>query len=104
MISQCANPACAKPFHYLRGGRLYRYDIRSPEFPCNDVHNSICSLKPSRATVFFWLCEQCVQHYSLQFSCQGGATLVERPQSAPALTTAPVITMADTGGQDHVQR
>lgn len=105
MISQCANPACARPFHYLRGGRLYRFDINSPNFPCNDVPNSICSLRPSRAAVFFWLCEDCVTKYSLRFNCREGVMLVPRPQSAQAMTTAPVIAVADTdGGQDNVQR
>ncbi len=31
MISNCANPACNKPFHYLRGGRLYRFDAPLPQ-------------------------------------------------------------------------
>ena len=34
MISHCANPRCTLPFHYLRGGRLYRFDIISPSRPC----------------------------------------------------------------------
>lgn len=82
MISQCANRACARPFHYLRSGRLYRFEITSPSFPCNDVPNSICSVKPSRVAVFFWLCEPCVTKYSLRFNYREGVTLVPRPPSA----------------------
>jgi hypothetical protein len=47
MISHCANPSCALPFHYLRGGRLYRFDITSPSTPRADVPNAICRLKPA---------------------------------------------------------
>jgi hypothetical protein len=56
MISHCANPDCAQPFHYLRGGHLYRFDITDPSAPRADVPNAICSLKLAHATVFFWLC------------------------------------------------
>ena len=82
MISRCANPACGVPFHYLRHGCLYRFDIKSPAFPCNDVPNAICSLKPSRAVVFFWLCERCSASYSLRFDSRTGVALVPRPSSS----------------------
>ncbi len=91
MISHCANPACALPFHYLRGGRLYRFDIRSPQVPCVDVPNSICTEKAPHATVFFWLCEQCSSQYSLRFDCHEGAKLVGLPSRSPRATRTPVI-------------
>jgi hypothetical protein len=91
MISHCANPVCTLPFHYLRGGRLYRFDIASPSTPCTDVPNAICSLKPSRATVFFWLCEQCSSKYSLCFNFRDGARLVPLAVPARKASTAPVI-------------
>ena len=52
MISHCANPRCRLPLHYLRGGRLYRLDITSPSRLCAYVPNAVCTLTPSRATVF----------------------------------------------------
>ena len=52
MISHCANSRCTLPFHYLRGGRLYRFDITSPSRPCADVPNAVCTLTPSRALYF----------------------------------------------------
>lgn len=97
MISQCANPACDVPFHYLRGGRLYRFDIKSPSLPCNDVPNAICSLKPSHATVFFWLCEECSRNYSLRFNHRDGITLVPEPHSSRLSMAAPVIVVTETG-------
>lgn len=96
MISHCANSACALPFHYLRGGRLYRFDIRSPKTPCADVPNSICSEKPSHATVFFWLCEHCASQYSLSFSCQDGVSLAPLLRHRKKTTTAPVVAVTST--------
>lgn len=75
MISQCANPKCGTPFHYLRGGRLYRFDLRRPAEPCADVPNSICAGKPSHASVYFWLCEKCSRHYGLRFSPREGLSV-----------------------------
>ncbi len=94
MISQCANPACSVPFHYLRGGRLYRFDINSPAFPCSDVPNAICTTRPSRAAVFFWLCENCAATYTLKFNYQDGVSLVPLPHTAAPLTSAPVVSIS----------
>lgn len=75
MVSHCANPDCGVPFHYLRGGRLYRFEIRSPQFPCADVPNAICGDHPSRATVFFWMCMNCCRKFRLKFDCRTGVQL-----------------------------
>ncbi len=91
MISHCANPACTLPFHYLRGGRLYRFDIRSPTMSCADVPNSICREKPSHAAVFFWLCEHCSLQYSLRFNCEDEVSLVPWPHPSRKPTASPVI-------------
>lgn len=91
MISHCANPNCARPFHYLRAGHLYRFDIASPSTPCADVPNAICSRKPSRATVFFWLCGPCSSQYSLRFNFRDGVSLVPLTGPARQASTAPVI-------------
>ena len=76
MVSHCANPNCNVPFHYLRGGRLYRFEIKSPQIPCADVPNAICSEKPSRATVYFWMCKDCSRRFSLKFDACTGVELV----------------------------
>jgi hypothetical protein len=95
MISHCANPDCRRPFHYLRGGRLYRFDIRHPSSPCSDVPNAICNTKPSHAAVFFWLCEHCSSQYSLRFNIRTGISLIPPTDSARKLSTAPVIAVED---------
>lgn len=91
MISHCANPDCMRPFHYLRGGRLYRFDIRHPTTPCSDVPNAICGLKPSHATVFFWMCEHCSSNYSLRFNFRDGISLAPLTKPVRKHSTAPVI-------------
>jgi hypothetical protein len=82
MISHCANPNCRTPLHYLRGGRLYRFDVKSPAEPCRDVPNAICANRPAHASVFFWLCEECCSRFSLQFDLHAGVTLL--PERVPA--------------------
>ena len=95
MISHCANPDCKVPFHYLRGGRLYRFDIRRPSTPCNDVPNAVCSLKPSHAAVFFWLCERCSLKHSLKFNFREGVTLASLPNAVQRHGTAPVVAVRE---------
>ena len=55
MITACANPACNRPFHYLRGGRLYRFDLRAPQCRRRGVSNAISEAAHERTTLFFWL-------------------------------------------------
>lgn len=79
MISKCANPACDRPFHSLRGGRLFQFDVRRPSEPCRDMPATICSKRPGHASIYFWLCERCAQRLSLRFDLHAGVDLVPRP-------------------------
>ncbi len=67
MISRCANPACNKPFHYLRGGRLYRFDGRTTAASPQAVANAVYTVSPSHMSVFFWLCQECSSKLLLRF-------------------------------------
>lgn len=97
MISHCANRDCAVPFRHFRGGRLYRFDLKQPSAPCADVPNAICSAKPSRASVFFWLCEECSAKYSLRFNFREGITLVPLlSSSAGKASIGPVVLLPPT--------
>jgi hypothetical protein len=101
MVSHCANPDCSVPFHYLRGGRLYRFEIRSPKLPCADVPNAICSDKPSRATVFFWMCMECCRKFRLNFDSHDGIQLI--PMKGPRyLSRSPVIAENSDSVPDQV--
>jgi len=95
MITHCANPNCKVPFYYLRGGRLYRFDIRHPSTPCKDVPNAVCSLKPSHAAVFFWLCEGCSVKHSLKFNVREGLTLAPLSSAVKRPGADPVVEVTD---------
>ncbi len=97
MISHCANPACKLSFHYLRGGRLYRFELHSPSPPCVDVPNAICTLKPKHAVVFFWLCEQCCTKFSLRFEQHRGLTLIPASNATAVRRRAPVVAVGVGG-------
>jgi hypothetical protein len=101
MISHCANPDCSMPFHYLRGGRLYRFEVRRPSAPCQDVPNAICDVKPSSATVFFWLCETCCAKLTLKFVPKSGVRLVPLSSSG-RLSSAPVVVGTTTETSDDI--
>lgn len=90
MISHCANPACRAPLHFLRSGRLYRFDVKSPGEP-----NAICTSKPTRAAIFFWLCQECSSRFSLKFDLRLGVRLV--PERAPGRrhSNRPVVNTGD---------
>jgi len=90
MISKCANPDCNTDFHYLRGGRLYRFDLRETRQPCKDVPNTICEAKPSHASVFFWLCDECSLQYTLHFSTRKGITVLPLQQPRRSAVVADV--------------
>lgn len=91
MISHCANPECGAPFHYLRGGRLYRFEVNSPPGAWREVPNAITTLRPPRATVYFWLCDECSATYSLKFSPRRGLVLGRLVKGLRPARSAPVV-------------
>jgi hypothetical protein len=76
MVKTCANPVCATPFRYWRGGKLFRCDVKAPSEPCRDVPDQICKLKPIRSSVFFWLCKNCCSTMTLSFDPHTGLAIV----------------------------
>lgn len=89
MISRCANPECSKPFHYLRGGRLYRFDARTTAATPEDLVNAVYTISPSRVSVFFWLCEECSSKLSLHFD--GHFIAVVPAQESALHSDTPVV-------------
>ncbi|HYA24363.1 MAG TPA: hypothetical protein VEF05_09390 [Terriglobales bacterium] len=74
MLSKCANPNCSTPFHYLRDGKLFRWDgvgiVRHPAAPSQ-------APKPNRKVEFFWLCGKCATRMIVVF--QEGVGVTVRP-------------------------
>jgi hypothetical protein len=89
MISRCANPECSKPFHYLRGGRLYRFDARTTAATTEDLVNAVHTISPSQVSVFFWLCEECSSKLSLRFD--GHIVAVVPAQVSARHSDTPVV-------------
>lgn len=60
MLSKCANPACSKPFRYLRDGKLFEIDSRTIS-----GSPTVGERKPVRAVEFFWLCSECCSEFTV---------------------------------------
>jgi hypothetical protein len=63
MVSNCANPKCAKPLHYLRDGRIFVFDIQDKVIAATG--------KRTRRVEHFWLCGACSQTLAMSQSTEG---------------------------------
>ena len=78
MLSKCANPACSRPFRYLRDGKLFEIDSTQMEKP-------LTGKKPVRHVEFFWLCGDCSAELTVVNDHENGVTIVPIPQAAKFL-------------------
>lgn len=62
MVSNCANPGCAKPLLYLREGRIFVFDVSSGEGAGG---------KRLRRLEHFWLCGACSRSMVMVQDAQG---------------------------------
>ena len=53
MVSYCANPACAKPLHYLREGRIFIFDVADS---ASDPYG-----RRLHHLEHYWLCGRCCE-------------------------------------------
>ncbi len=72
MITQCANPVCATPLHYLFDGRLFQFEVRSHDAGMSKAS----SRKRVRRMAHFWLCGRCSSTLSLAFDLSRGVKVV----------------------------
>lgn len=93
LIATCANPACAVPFLYWRGGKLFRFDVKSPGDLGRDVSHHIGEQKPNTNSVFFWLCESCCPLMGLRFDQHEGLAIV--PLSSSRHGTSSIVVPTD---------
>lgn len=96
MITKCANPACAREFHYLHDGRLFHFEVKNACRPCQDVPAAICEQQPRRAAVFFWLCRECASQFTLRFDPGSGLRVV--PISGQAAGASSPLARGATAG------
>ena len=97
MISRCANPACNKPFHYLRGGRLYRFDGRTTSADPKVVANAVYTVSLSHMSVFFWLCKECSSKLLLRFD---GSSVAVVPAQVSGHDSDPPVIHSGTFGME----
>jgi hypothetical protein len=74
MVSQCANPQCAKPFYYLREGRIFVFDMPFQNLGGGDGTRT-------RRIEHYWLCGTCLQTMLLEQSTEG-IRLIPRPATS----------------------
>lgn len=70
MVSNCANPKCGKPLHYLREGRIFVFEVSAGIDPNG---------KRTRRLEHFWLCGACSQTMVVQQSAEGIRAVARQP-------------------------
>lgn len=63
---KCANPACPTAFHWLGGGKFFRFRPNQP---------AETSSANTHGVKHFWLCERCSHVYSLVYQGRAGVVL-----------------------------
>ena len=76
---KCANPACPSVFHWLGGGKFFRFRPESAAF-----HSNKGVLLGTSGVKHYWLCEHCSQVFTLAYDESQGAVLKLRWPELPA--------------------
>ena len=85
MVSNCANPKCARPLHYLREGKIFIFDSADRIEPKTG--------KRSHRLEHYWLCGDCCRILTLEQS-PDGVRVVPRSQRAQPHTGVEMETAA----------
>ncbi len=78
---KCANPACPAAFHWLAGGRFFRFRP-SPDEETLPGEGGAKSAQPE-GTKHFWLCERCCHALTLIFDPNHGVIVQPIRQAFP---------------------
>jgi len=87
---KCANPACPAAFHWLAGGKFFRF--RLEELSSNQNQPKADSLTAHQGAKHRWLCERCSHLFTLVYDQEQGIVLKLRLLGLP-------ITRASGEGQ-----
>ena len=81
---KCANPACPTAFHWLAGGRFFRFrpEETSANLPKVDSPTGYHGVK------HYWLCERCSGLFTLVYEQEQGAVLKPRWLGLPVAKAA----------------
>jgi hypothetical protein len=70
---KCANPACPTAFHWLAGGKFFRF--RPEQIPASVYNPSKGSPVGLHGVHHYWLCEHCSHIFTLVFVNESGVVL-----------------------------
>jgi hypothetical protein len=78
MLTQCANPLCSKPLHYLREGKVYRVEIKEEPADASTPFLISDTGKKQNRLQHYWLCGECTKNVTLRFDNLGHITVVPK--------------------------
>jgi len=78
---KCANPACPASFHWLAGGRFFRF--RPEEASLSDNQSKEDSPTGQQGVKHYWLCERCSHLFTLVYEQEQGVVLKPRLLGLP---------------------
>ncbi|MGC1969063.1 MAG: hypothetical protein WA673_21560, partial [Candidatus Acidiferrales bacterium] len=70
---KCANPACPTAFHWLEGGKFFRF--RPGDAALNSTPSMTDSASNLHGVKHFWLCERCSHAFTLLYEGESGVVL-----------------------------
>lgn len=84
MVSRCANAECGAPFHYLREGKLFKFEVAShpPEHAVGAGTRLVTTKKSPTKIEHFWLCGNCSRQMTLRYQHATGVVLIHLDQRA----------------------
>ena len=71
---KCANPACSSAFHWLAGGRFFRFRADAGLTAAGTPADA--DLEGHRGTKHYWLCEPCSRVFALTYEEKEGGVLL----------------------------
>jgi len=89
---KCANPACPTAFHWLGGGKFFRFQAVSAPLP-SKVQGALL-LTGTHGVWHYWLCERCSHVFSLAHDETQSVVLKQLWQELPAGESAKQMTAA----------
>jgi len=69
---KCANPACPAPFHWLQGGKFFRFNDQTSAVSSHSMANPPADV---HGVKHFWLCERCAHVFTLVYKEGYGVVL-----------------------------
>jgi hypothetical protein len=83
MLSNCANPKCSAPFHYLHDGRLFEVQVTPQEMALTkaETGETVPKKRPSKVERF-WLCSKCSATMTLAVNRENEALLLPLKRNA----------------------